>query len=188
MAEFKQIKHNINFRDIKSSYNIEMIFSFLNEKRKLNMIIYNKEIQKMLLIDIEDYKKISGKYKIVKQNGKGKEFILYTSKQIFEGEYLDGKRNGKGKEYNEDGELIFEGEYSKGKMNGKGKENNKYGKLALEDDYYYIDELVFEGEFLNGERNGKGKEYNYDGNLVFIREYLDGKRNGNRKYMIIVIN
>ena len=64
----------------------------------LNMIIYNKKLKKMLLVDIEDYKKISGKYKIGKKNGKGKEFILNINRLIFEGEYLNGKRNGKGKE------------------------------------------------------------------------------------------
>ena len=49
----------------------------------------------MLLIDIEDYIEISGKYKIVKKNGNGKENILKNL--LYEGEYLNGKKNGKGK-------------------------------------------------------------------------------------------
>jgi len=92
------------------------IFSFLNEKQKLNLIIYNKKLQKLLRVDIEDYKRISGKYKIGKRkgNGKGKEYILKRTNLIFEGEYINGKRNGKGKEYEND-KLIFEGEYLNGK-------------------------------------------------------------------------
>ena len=63
MAEFKDIRSNINIKDIKSSYIIKKIFSFLYEKQKLKMISYSKELQKVLSIDIEDYKKESGKYK-----------------------------------------------------------------------------------------------------------------------------
>ena len=38
------------------------------------MIAYNKELQKILLVDIRDFKEISGKYKIGERNGKGKEY------------------------------------------------------------------------------------------------------------------
>jgi len=45
MNEFNQIKCYINLRkDIKSFYNFEMIFSFLEYKQKLFMIIYNKHL------------------------------------------------------------------------------------------------------------------------------------------------
>ena len=44
MAEFEEIKYKINLRDIKSSYMKKNIFSFLYEKPKLNMIVYNKEL------------------------------------------------------------------------------------------------------------------------------------------------
>ena len=47
------------------------------------MISYNKELQKMLLIGIKDYKKISGKYRILEKNGKGKEYIINTNILIF---------------------------------------------------------------------------------------------------------
>ena len=63
MAEFKEIKSNVNIRDIHSFYIIKKVFSYLNKKQTfLNMIIYNNELQKFLLVDIENYKKISGKY------------------------------------------------------------------------------------------------------------------------------
>ena len=113
MDEFEDIKDKINIRYIKSSFIIKNIFSFLSTKQKLNMIIYNKGLQKINLIDIKDYKKINGKYKIVekKGNGNGREYILNTKILVFEGKYLNYKRNGKGKEFFENGKLKFEGEY-----------------------------------------------------------------------------
>ncbi len=42
MDEFKELKYQI--RDIKSKYIIKGIFLFLNEKQKLNIIIYNKKL------------------------------------------------------------------------------------------------------------------------------------------------
>ena len=148
MNEFNQIKYNINIRrDINSIYILENIFSFWEESQKLNMIIYNNQLKKKLGVNIQTYKKISGKYKIGEKNGKGSEYILNTNILIFEGEYINGKRNGKGKEYYDNGKLKYEGEYMNGKKNGKGLEYNFYG------------ELKFEGEYLNGLKNGKGKEY-----------------------------
>ena len=95
-----ELKEKIKIQDdIKSSYIIKEVFSFLKEKNKLNIIIYNRELQKIIGVDIEDYKKIDGKYKTGLKNGKGKEYLLNTKILIFEGEYLNGKRNGKGKEY-----------------------------------------------------------------------------------------
>ena len=48
---------NINLkRNIKSEYNLETIFSFLEQKLKLNIIIYNKELQKIFRVNIQDYK------------------------------------------------------------------------------------------------------------------------------------
>ena len=97
MAEFENIKSKVNLKEIKSSYIIKIIFSFLYEKQILNIIKNNKELQKMHLIGIENYKKISWKYKIGEKNGKGKEYLIITNRLIFEGEYLNGKRKGKEK-------------------------------------------------------------------------------------------
>ena len=105
MDEIGNIKNKINIRDINSSFIIKYIFSFLPEKQKLNIIIYNKQLQNLILVKIKNYKKISGKYKIGEKNGKGKEYLIDSNKLIFEGEYINGKRNGKGKEYHENGNL-----------------------------------------------------------------------------------
>ena len=85
---------------IKSFYVLKDIFSFLSEKQKLKIIIYNKELKKKLDINIEDYKKIRGIYKVGERNGKGKEYDISSNMMLFEGEYINGKRNGNGKEYN----------------------------------------------------------------------------------------
>ena len=115
---FKGIKF---LGDIKSKYIQKGIFSYLNEKQKLKMIIYNKKLKSIFGINIENYKKISGKYIIFEKNGIGILYNLNTNKMIFKGEYLNGKKNGKGKEYYSDGTLKFEGEY----LNGKKKEKEK---------------------------------------------------------------
>ena len=54
-------KNRINIRDINSSYIIKNVFSYLSEKQILNLIIYNKQFQNLLLVDIKKYKKISSK-------------------------------------------------------------------------------------------------------------------------------
>ena len=121
-------------KNIKSSYFINIIFSFVNEKQKLEVVKYNKNLQKNINISIINYKHFSGKYIIYESDGKVKKYNGYDDKLIFE-----ERLNGKGKEY-WDGELIFEGEF----LNGKGKE-------------YDIDgTLIFEGEYLNGKKHGKG--------------------------------
>ena len=147
----------------KSIYFIKRLFTFVDEKNKLDIIKYNKNMQKILDISLINYKTFSGRYILYGKNGKGKEYN-YDDKLLFEGEYLNRKRNGKGKEYNDyNGKLMFEGEYLNKKRNGKGKE---YGEYCI---------LIFEGEYINGKRNGKGKEYNY-GELIFEGEYKEGER------------
>ena len=65
MENFRKYAIKNILEDIKSSYMIKEVFSFLYKKYKLNIIIYNKKLQKRLEVNIEDYKKISGKNKIV---------------------------------------------------------------------------------------------------------------------------
>ena len=84
MSELKKIQYNTNLGDIKSSYIIEELFSFLGKKQKLNLVKYNLKLQKTLLFDIWDYRKITRKYKLGERNGKGKEYL--NNKLIFEGD------------------------------------------------------------------------------------------------------
>ena len=181
---------SINLLEIHSKYILKHIFSLIDEKNILKLIMYNKNYQEKFEINIENYKKKSKIYKIAEKNGKGKEFHSYNNKLIFEGEYLNGKRNGKGKEYFYDNVLSFEGEYLNGKKwKGKGKEKRN-NEIIFEGEYingkrwigkgkeyyeYRNRQLKFEGEYLNGERNGKGKEYDINGKLIYEGEYLNNK-------------
>jgi len=100
MDNFGIIKSEKNIgKSIDSLYILKYIFSFLAEKRKLNIIIYNKDLQKKIDINIENYKRIKGVYRKGEKNGKGKEYDILTNNLLFEGEYLNGIRNGKGIEY-----------------------------------------------------------------------------------------
>ena len=97
--------NNPKIESIRSNYILKVIFHFISRKKNLNIINYNKSIQKRLGINIDDYKKEGNRYKIGERNGLGKEYNLDTNKLLFEGEYLNGKKNGKGKEYYENGKL-----------------------------------------------------------------------------------
>ena len=91
--QLKQIKTVNMKKEIKSFYIIKEILSYLKEKKKLDLIIYNKSIQKLMGYNIDYYKNISQKYKVADKNGKGKEFLLFDkTKLIFKGEYLNGKK------------------------------------------------------------------------------------------------
>ena len=159
--------------NIKSTYFIKIIFTYVEEKQKLKVVNYNKNIQKLLDINIINYKYSTGKYIIYESNKIRKEYNASTDTLIYKGGHLNGKRNGKGKEYY-NGKLIFVGEYLSGLRNGKGK------------NYDWINgELWFEGNYLKGKRNGKGKEYNiiYMNRLSFEGEYLNDKYWIGTKYL-----
>ena len=190
---------------VKSKYILKQVFDHIIIRKKLKIIIHNKELRSILEYNINDYKKLSEKEIIIEKNGKGKEYIIDKNILIFEGEYSKGKRNGKGNEYYINGQLKSEGTYLKGEKNGKFKE------------YYFNGQLKFDGEYLNGnkikgigfdiddtiiyetKKNGiiqeyynngilkfkgkyikknilRGKEYYDNGKLKFEGEYLNGKK------------
>ena len=130
--------------NIKSANILKIVFSYISEENKLGIIKCNKRLQNILNISIINYKLLSGRYIILEENNKGKEYYFSNNSLIYEGEYLNLRRNGKGKEYNLDGVLLYEGEYKDGKRNGKGKEYNSIGLL------------IFDGIFTNREK-WKGK-------------------------------
>ena len=71
-----KIKKKSILKSINSIYNLREIFSFLNTKQKLEIIIYNLHFQNILRIYIEDYKNLSGRYKIQGKNDKVREYSL----------------------------------------------------------------------------------------------------------------
>ena len=153
---------------IRSFFILKKIFTFVDNKVKFNLVVHNKKIQKILGLNIYDFRIFSGNYKKEKNN-KTIEYNSVNRQIIFEGQYSNGKRNGEGKEYNEKGDLIFEGEY----LNGK-----KWKGVSLEYDED-TGKLIFEYEYSKGIIDGIGKEYDkFNGNLLFSGNYFKGKRNG----------
>ena len=63
----------------------------------MEIIKYNKCIQKKIQIYINDYEVFSGRLKIERNNGEVKEYDFDGDKLVFEGTYLNGIKNGKGK-------------------------------------------------------------------------------------------
>ena len=124
--------------NIKAEYFLIIIFSHLEENKKLEIVKYNKHIQNKLRIDVIYYKTFSQKYFIGDKNGEGKEYD-FDDNLMFEGNYLNGKRNKKGKEFYTNGKLKFEGEYLNGKRHGKGI---KYGTNLFSNLFDY-DLLIF---------------------------------------------
>ena len=174
-------------KNIKSIYFVERLFTYVDDKDKLDIIKYNKNIQKILDISLINYKFFSKRYIIYEKNGKGKEYDKYSDKLMFEGEYINGKRNGKGIEYYDFCNLTFEGEYLNGKKwNGDGYDDKHNIVYSLKDGkglikkYDINGSFQFEGEYLKGEINGKVKEY-YNGDLIFEGEYLYGNKYGKGK-------
>ena len=176
-------------QSIKSLFFTKLLFSFLKEKSKLELIKCNKTIQNAINISITHYKHFKGNYIIYQGNGIGKEYNGYNNLLCFEGTYINCKRNGKGKEYDLLGNVTFEGEYLNGKRNGKGKEYFDDGQVKFEGEYIDDQECVGTKYNWNGQTiytlnnmNGHGREYDdfYD-KISFEGEYLNGRRNGKGK-------
>ena len=196
---------------VKSRYIMQIIFSNLNDRRKVLVTLYNQKLNNTMDIDLDLIKKLSGIYKEAPINGKGKEYILNTKIKIYEGEYKNKKRSGKGKEYDKYGYLKYEGGFLSGKKSGYGtdyydndvifkgeySEGKKHGKGI---EYYDNYQKKFEGVYKNGKKwegigyndkgeeeytlkngTGKVKEYNDFGKLIFEGEYLNGEENGKGK-------
>ena len=78
-------------KNVNSSYFAEIVFSYVDEKKKLKLVKFNKSLQKQINISINNYIHFKGKYIIYESYGKGKEYNLYDELE-FEGEYLNGKK------------------------------------------------------------------------------------------------
>ena len=197
-------------RKISSKYFSKNVFAYLNEKRKLNLIKYNKRFQNELNISLTNYKLLYGKYIINEgndiykiydafrndlifegnyKNGIGKEY--FKNLLIFEGEYLNGKRNGKGKELDGKYNIICEGVYKNGLRNGKCFEYYSDGTKLTEGEFLHenewnIKEYDKNGNIINEIKNGKGILNNYDqyDNIIFKGECLNGVKNGKGKEYI----
>ena len=53
---------NINLGNLKSDYFMQKIYNFMNKKKSLEIVKYNKKIQNRLNLSINDYKEYSEIY------------------------------------------------------------------------------------------------------------------------------
>ena len=176
-------------KKIKSVFFIKRIFSYISETNLLNLIEYNRALQKNLDKSLLNYKLKSGKYIINQTNNKAKIYSSYNDKLIIECEYLNGKKNGIYKEYDNNGTLIIECEYLNGKKNGKYKTYNERGNLILDAEYsndklmniFNYDKINW---MINGLHDGNGfiKEKNQEGKISFEIEYVNGNIRKIRHY------
>ena len=156
-------------KNVKSKFIIKVIFLYIDECSKLKLVKHNKNFQKIININIINYKYFSRRYIEYGQNGKGKEYNFFGILE-FEGDYKNGQRNGNGTEYNLNATIRFKGEYLNGKRHGEGKEY-----YCSEHCNYCNGTLKYKGEYKNGKRNGKGKEYYRECYLKFDGEFLNDK-------------
>ena len=73
-------------KNIKSTYFIQLVFTYVDDKPKLKLIKYNKSLRKIIDIYIGHYIYFSGKYTVYESNGIGKVYDGYNDTLIFEGE------------------------------------------------------------------------------------------------------
>ena len=86
-------------KNIISDYFQKILLSYLDEKRKLTLIKYNKKFQSLMNRSLIIYNFFSGKYITNRENVKVKIYNGNNDKLIYEGGYLNGKKNEIGKEY-----------------------------------------------------------------------------------------
>ena len=71
--------------NIKSMFFLKLIFSFTKKKKKLELVKYNKRLQKNLELSLFNHKLFSGRYIIFENKIKGKEYSSYNEVLLFEG-------------------------------------------------------------------------------------------------------
>ena len=72
---FSSSKVNLS-QSVSSLFITKKIFSILTEKKKLKLISYNKNYQNKLKIEINDFKRVSGRHIIGEKNGQEKNMIM----------------------------------------------------------------------------------------------------------------
>ena len=80
----KNNEKNILSNKVKSDYIIKKLFSYLNEKSKLNIIKYNKNLQNKIRIKLINYKVFKGIYIEYESKTKVKEYYGDTGNTIYD--------------------------------------------------------------------------------------------------------
>ena len=96
-GQSKLIDSNNKLRNLKSDYFIQKFFEYIPERISLEIIRYNKNIQKRINININHYKAYSEKYSsieldILPTNGECGKFINKVYKNYFHIYFNDNKK------------------------------------------------------------------------------------------------
>ena len=83
--------------NIKSNFFVRYLFSFVDDGKQLYLVKYNKRLQKLLNINIMNYRFFTGKYIEYDTNEKVKIYDCFSNNLIFEGEFINGKKKWKRK-------------------------------------------------------------------------------------------
>ena len=146
-------------KNIKNHFFIRYCFSFICELKKFKLAKYNKKLQNILNINLEDYKDFSDGRIIFYQESKEENNINCGGSLNSGAENIEKKRKRKGTESYSN--VFFEGEYINGERNGKGKEYLTYVNFSYHSESTIKKVLKFEGEYLNNRRwNGVGYAFN----------------------------
>jgi hypothetical protein len=97
----KILQKKISFENIKSNYILKKVFNFLREKKLLDIVHYNKYLQKKLNKDINDFKEFL-KIEIEIITSDDKKFINYAeeSKEYYHIYFNEEKYEKKKKFFN----------------------------------------------------------------------------------------
>ena len=77
-------------KKIKSNFILKKLYDYVNTKRKLQSIVYNKKIQKKLGLNLIDFRRQSGRY-LEKENDEIIEYNSYNHQKLFVGHYSNEK-------------------------------------------------------------------------------------------------
>ena len=95
--EYNQIKSRINLEKIKSHYILKIIFSYMNQKKSLELVNFNKKYQQRLNITIKNYKEYSELYSPIEieinpaKNKYGKFININKNDELYFHIYLNTK-------------------------------------------------------------------------------------------------
>ena len=103
-GKIKQIKSKVDLINLKSNFIFQKLFGYMKKYKRLDIIKYNKKLQKRLKLNINDYKKYSELYSSIEielkfvDNKWGKFVnILEEAKEYyhiyFDNSYKEIKRN-----------------------------------------------------------------------------------------------
>ena len=111
--KMKQIKSNVYFENLKCDYFLIKIFDIMKKNKSLEIVKYNKKLQKRLNLSISDYKEFSQLYSSIEielniiNNNKFNKFINFPGEdKEYYHIYFDNSKKEIKRNYFEENEKI----------------------------------------------------------------------------------